>query len=71
MNPAIIEVTEIVQYTDDPMMALYMVIVAFAFKAITYAGKHIPNDEPGIKGMVGKLCRAVMLYTPNRKTRDD
>lgn len=69
MQPAMLEVTEVVQQANDPDMALWMVLVAFGFKVITYYGKHIPNDEPGIKGVVGKVCRAAMLYTPNREKK--
>ena len=70
MEPAILEVTEVIQKVDDPMMALYMIVVAYLFKIVTYAGKHIANDEPGAKGMIGKVCRAIMLYTPNKEKRN-
>ena len=62
MEPAVLEVT---QQSSDLYTWLYMILVGFGFKTITYYGKSIPNDAPGVKGAIGRLCRQVMLYTPN------
>ena len=70
MHPAMIEITEVTQQSADLQTWLYMVLVAFAFKTITFYGKRIPNDEPGIKGAIGRLCRIIMMYTPNVTKRD-
>ena len=71
MEPAILEITEVVQQTDNPEMAMYAALAVVAAKVLTYYGKRIPNDEPGALGMLGKLLRAITLYTPNRTKRSD
>lgn len=55
-------------------LASYLIFIAvaagldYAIETIKRIGKQIPDDEPGLKGLVGKICRAVVLYIPNRTT---
>ena len=71
LQPAIIEITEVIEQADNSEMALYGALAVIIGKALTYYGKKIPNDEPGLLGAVGKLLRFITLYTPNRTKRDD
>ena len=70
MQPAYIEVTEVIQQADDPELALWMILIALVSNALRYFGKNIPNDQPGVLGLIGKICRLITFYVPNRERRD-